>query len=131
MKKIVLLGLISIFLLTGCKKELVCSGKIDKEGKTASTKVIATIKNGKVNTTKVAITFDEKEATLQYCSLLEKLNLLTEQNKITYQCNNKTINFEKFQDFASIFANSNEDLDGISKTAFKKKMKDQYSFKCN
>ena len=130
MKKGILLGLASLFILTGCgnKNEVVCTGKMDEEGMKAEAKITATIKDDKVEKVSAAITFDDKETAEQYCSLFEMANGFaeSEDDKVGFKCDGKTISFENYSDFAG----DDEDIVGMAKADFIKTMEKEDGVTC-
>lgn len=109
MKKAAVLGLASLFLLTGCgSNKLTCKSD---EGK-----VIASIKNDKVTKISMEMTASSKEEAKMVCAVYKDA-----------KCSGKTV---KINDAASILGYSNKELSKVTKAEFKKAMEAE-DFKCN
>ncbi|MBO4600735.1 MAG: hypothetical protein J5634_00655 [Bacilli bacterium] len=108
MKKVAVLGLASLFLLTGCgSNKVTCKSD---EGK-----VTATIKNDKVTNISMEMTASSKEEAQMVCALYKEA-----------KCSGKTV---KISDAASLMGYSKSDLSKLSKDDFKKAM-EASDFKC-
>jgi len=108
-KKAAILGLASLFVLTGCgSNKLTCK---NKEGK-----VIATIKDDKVSKISMEVTADSKEEAKMVCAFYKGA-----------KCNGKKVTID---DAADMLGYSNKTLSKLSKADFKKAMEGQ-NFKCN
>ena len=109
MKKVAVLGLASLFLLTGCgSKKVTCKSD---EGK-----VIATLKGDKVSKISFEMEAPSKEEAKAVCALYKDA-----------KCSGKTV---KISDAASLMGFSKSDLEKLSKDDFKKGMESE-GFKCN
>ena len=98
MKKGILLGLASLFILTGCGgNKVVCTGKSDSAGISVEAKITATIKNDKVAKVSGEMTFKDEATAKTMCSYVELANSLVEKEsgKIKVTCKGKKINFRR------------------------------------
>ena len=127
MKKGILLGLASLFLLTGCGNKVVCSGKVNENGLKVDMKVTATFKNDKVNKLSGEIAFDDKDTAEQYCSLFKLANnYADEKDKISFKCSGKVIAFDDFNDFLG----DEHEYNKMSKKEFIKSMEESDGVSC-
>ena len=131
MKKGILLGLASLFILTGCGgNKVVCTGKMDEAGMKAEVKVTATLKSDKVSNIAADMTFDDESTAKSYCSLFELANSFAEkeEDKISFECKGKTISFKDY----SKMVDDDEDtkIIGMSKADFIKEMEKTDGVKC-
>ncbi len=131
MKKGILLGLASLFLLTGCGSngnKVVCTGKLEEDGMKAEMKLTATLKDDKVEKVAADMTFDSKDTAKQYCSLFEMANSFAEDeaDKVKFKCDGKTISFENYADFAG----EDDEIVGMSKADFIKEMEKEDGVTC-
>ena len=70
MKKAVVLGLSSLFLLTGCgSNKVTCSQSLNEAGMKIEAKIIATIKKDKVDAFEVVYNTDSKTTAQMFCTL--------------------------------------------------------------
>ena len=70
MKKAVVLGLSSLFLLTGCgSNKVTCSQSLSEAGMKIEAKIIATIKKDKVDNFEVVYNTDSKTTAQMFCTL--------------------------------------------------------------
>ena len=79
------------------KKEVVCSGKIEEDGKTYEVRITGTLDNNKVSAVKASMIFN---------SFAED-----DSKKIDYKCDGTTLTIEKYQNMAD-----SEDESPIGKT---------------
>ena len=131
MKKGILLGLASLFILTGCGgNKVVCTGKMNEAGMKAEMKITATIKSDKVSKIAAEMTFDDEKTAKSMCGLLELGNSFAEkeEDKVPFDCKGKTISFTDY----SKMADSDEDtkIIGMSKADFIKEMEKEDGVKC-
>ena len=109
MKKAAVLGLASLFILTGCgSNKLTCKSK---EGK-----VIASLKGDKVTKISMEMTASSKDEAKMICAIYKDA-----------KCSGKTV---KIDDAASMLGYSNKELEKVTKAEFKKAM-EASDFKCN
>lgn len=109
MKKVAVLGLASLFLLTGCgSKKVTCKSD---EGK-----VIATLKGDKVSKISFEMEAPSKEEAKQFCAIYKQA-----------KCSGKTV---KISDAASLMGFSDKDIAKLTKDTFKEGMESE-GFKCN
>ncbi len=127
MKKGVLLGLASLFILTGCGNKVVCTGKMDEAGMKATAKITATIKSDKVSKVSAAITFDDKQTAETYCGLIKAFATAGDED-MDIKCSGKTMNIGNYAAFAG--AEDDEKIIGMSKADFIKAMEKEDGVKC-
>jgi hypothetical protein len=109
MKKVAVLGLASLFLLTGCgSNKVTCSSD---EGK-----VIATLKDDKVSKVSIEIKAPSKEEAKAFCAIYKGA-----------KCSGKTV---KISDASEMMGISKSELGKVTKDTFKKNMKSA-GYKCN
>ena len=129
MKKGILLGLASLFIVTGCGgNKVVCTGKSDSAGISAETKITATIKNDKVAKVAGEMTFKDESTAKTMCSYVELANSLVEkeEDKVKVTCKGKTISFDDY----TKMADDEEKIIGMSKADFIKTMEKEDGVKC-
>ncbi len=121
MKKVVVLGLASLCLLTGCGNKVVCKGTQKESGKKVTMKVTATMKSDKVDKVSAKMTFSDKKDATEMCGLMELANSFAEKDsdKIDVKCKGKTI---EIKDYAKM---SGESTKGMKKADFIKAMEAQ------
>ena len=103
MKKGIVFLVAALFLLGGCgKNEVVCSGKVEEDGKTYEVKVTGTLKDDKIASVKASMVFGDKETTDQFCSIMSLINSFAEDDskKVDYKCDGTTITIENYQNMA-------------------------------
>lgn len=119
MKKVVVLGLTSLFLLTGCGSKVVCKGTTEDGGQKIKMKITATIKSDKVSKASATMTFSDKKTAEQTCGFLALAAAMSEEAKdLDYKCKGKTLevkNYELMED----------GIKGATKDSFIKSMKEQ------
>ena len=154
MKKGLVLGLACLLVLTGCgkkdeskadntkkgntkteekasKNQVVCSGKFEEGGLSAEMRVTATLKAGVVDKASVSMVFPDTETAKQYCSLFEFTNSIaeTEEEKVDFTCDGKTLTFKNYEDFADSEA-EDDDIMGLTKAEFIKAMEETDGVTC-
>ena len=132
MKKGILLGLASLFVLTGCGNKVVCTGKMDEAGMKAEVKITATIKADKVDKIAADMTFDDEKTAKSYCGLFELANSFAEkeEDKISFDCKGKTISFKDYSKMVDEDADSDNKVIGMKKADFIKEMEKEDGVKC-
>lgn len=123
MKKVMVLGLASLFILTGCgSKKVVCSGTTTEDGQKIKMKVTGSLKKDKIDKISAEMKFSDKDTAKQMCGLLELANSFAKDDeKIEYKCDGKTL---KIEDYAK-FSEDEDSLVGKSKKEFIKAMEEQ------
>lgn len=116
MKKVVVLGLASLFLLTGCGNKVVCKGESKEDGQKVNMKVTATLKSKKVDKVKATMKFSDKKSAEEMCGLLELAKQFSSDSKIEFKCKGKTIEFSDYTAMAG------DNVKGMSKADFIKAM---------
>ncbi len=114
MKKGIVFLVASLLLLSACgKKEVVCSGKIEEDGKTYEVRITGTLDNNKVSAVKASMIFGDTETADQFCSIMSLANSFAEDDskKIDYKCDGTTLTIENYQNMAD-----SEDESPIGKT---------------
>ena len=131
MKKGILLGLASLFVLTGCGNKVVCTGKMDEAGVKAEVKITATFKSDKVSKIAADMTFDDEKTAKSYCSLFDLANSFAEkeEDKISYECKGKTISFKDYSKMVDEDDDENKVI-GMKKADFIKEMEKTDGVKC-
>ncbi|MCR5787685.1 MAG: hypothetical protein K6G37_01160 [Bacilli bacterium] len=128
MKKVAVLGLTSLFLLTGCgsKNNVVCTGSTNEGGEKISMKVTGSLKGDKIEKVSAKLTFGSKDKAKQYCSIFELANSMASdsKDKIDVKCSGKSI---EFKDYTKV--SSDDSIIGASKADFIKAMEEQ-ELKC-
>lgn len=118
MKKVVVLGLTSLFLLTGCGSKVVCKGETKQSGQKVSAKYTATLKSKKVDKVKVTMKFSDKKSAEDYCGLMELAKAFAgDSAKLDFKCKGKTIEFSDYTQMSS-------EIKGMSKDDFIKSMEE-------
>ena len=142
MKKLAVLGLAALFLVTGCgskdddnsskksestkssetkkidsKNQVVCSGKESAAGQSISMKMTASLDSSdKVEKVSATITFNDKKFAEQYCSLYKAK--VEDADKIM-KCNGNSVEFSNYS------AVVGDEIAGIDKDEFIEVMEDE------
>lgn len=118
MKKVLVLGLASLFLLTGCGNKVTCTRKLSEGGKTITAKIIAKVKSNKIDSFDVQYDTDSKDTAKLFCTVYKSA-----------KCSGKTV---------KITGDDALSMVGISKSELKKTTKKDFikgiestGFKCN
>lgn len=119
MKRVAVLGIASLFLLTGCGSKVVCKGTAKENGEKVNMKVTATLKKDKIDKVSAKMSFSKKDTAKQYCSLFEAAKALGADSGVDVKCSGKTI---EFKDYAQV---TGEKLSGMTKADFIKEMEAQ------
>ena len=128
MKKGIILGLVSLFILTGCGNKVVCTWKITEDGERSQLRVTATFKNDKIDKLDAEISFVDAATAKEYCSLFERANRYAdEKDKIDFTCDGKTLTFKDFSDYAQ----SDSEYSKMTKKEFIKEMEELKALSVN
>ena len=124
MKKGILLGIASLFIVTGCGNKVVCTSKVDDAGMKAEVKVTAAFKGDKVNKVAAEMTFDDEKTAKSYCSLFELANSFAEkeEDKVSFDCKGKTISIK---DYSKMADDEDNKIIGMKKADFIKAMEEE------
>ena len=124
MKKVLFL-LPLLFLLTGCgEKKVTCTTTVEEDGVKYEAKMIANLKDNKVESGKMELTFGDKETGEQYCNLIKAfMGLAEDENKVEIKCDGKKMTVDSL-DFDT--EEDEESLIGKTKDDFIKAFKEKY-----
>ena len=121
MKKLLFL-LPLLFFITGCGNKVTCTYKIEEDGKKYEAKVVANLKNDKVESGKMELTFDSKDEAEQYCNLIKAfMGFASEEDKVDIKCSGKKMTINSL-DFGS-----EDSIIGKTKDEFIKAIKEENS----
>ena len=120
MKKVVVLGLASLFILTGCgSNKVTCKGTAKENGQKVDMKVVGTVKNDKISKVSAEMKFSDKDTAKSMCSLMELANSFAKDDeKIDFECDGKTLKIKDYSKFDS----DSDSVIGKSKADFIKAM---------
>ena len=122
MKKVLGLSLISLLVLTGCEKSVVCKGTVEEDNAKASIEVKGILENDKISKASATMSFSDETSAQSTCGMLALVNSFAEDSeKITYECNGKTIKLDNYLQMAS----EDEKKDSYTKDEFIKLMEEQ------
>lgn len=122
MKKVLGLSLISLLVLTGCEKSVVCKGTVEEDGINANIEVKGILENDKISKASATMTFSDETASQSVCGMLALVNsFATDSEKINYECNGKTVKLENYLQMAS----EEEKKDSYTKDEFIKLMEEE------
>lgn len=122
MKKVLGLSLISLLVLTGCEKSVVCTGTLEEDGINANIEVKGILENDKISKAPATMTFSDETASQSVCGMLALVNsFATESEKVNYECNGKTVKLDNYLQMAS----EEEKKDSYTKDEFIKLMEEQ------
>ena len=123
MKKVLFL-LPLLFLLTGCGNKVTCTTTVEEDGEKYEAKVVANLKNNKVESGKMELTFSDKEKGEQYCNLIKAfMGMAEEDQKVDIKCDGKKMTIDSL-DFDT--DEGEEKLVGKTKDDFIKAFKEKY-----
>ena len=112
MKRVAILGLTGLFLLTGCGNKVTCKGTDKVDGSKVSVKVTAELESKKVESISAVMKFDDETVAKQYCS---KLKFYVGD---LAKCDGKEVKIENYNKV------SNGNMVGKTKKEFKNYMKE-------
>lgn len=132
MKKsiIAIVAVVALGCITGCgknKNQVVCTGKATENGKTYEAKIVANLKNNKVNDGYIEMKFSDSKTADTMCSLFKLANSMAdkESDKIDYSCKGKTVKIN------TLDMDEDEKFVGLTREEFiKKATKDSEDIKC-
>ena len=126
MKKIVFL-LPLLLLLTGCgSQKVTCTATMTEENEKYELKIVADIKDNKINSGSIVMKFENKDTADQFCSLYEAINSLAEDDKkIDYKCNGNEVTFSSLE-FLEDGEEEEEKVIGMTKDDFVKKFQEEF-----
>lgn len=130
MKKFLLIGISSLFLLTGCNSnKIVCTEKIDENGINSELIVTASLNKNRVDKISATMTFENKAMADQVCGIFEKTNTFAEQESdmINLDCKDNVITFD---DYSKLLNNDEEKVIGMKKADFIKMMEKNKGVSC-
>ena len=127
MKKAIVLGAASLFLLTGCGDKVVCTGKVDESGVKADMKIVATFKKDKISNATAEMKFADKKSADKICSLFETMNNFAEkdEDKLDVKCKGKTLKIANYTKLAD-----EDEIKNMTKDSFIKEMEQTDGVKC-
>ena len=117
MKKLFLIGVVGVLLLTGCGSsigsgaDVKCSGKMTEDGVSAEATYYAYLKDGKVSKVDIEMTFDDSKYADQVCQVYELAKTLApeEAGDMKINCSGKTVTIEGMKD---------DDFENLTKEQF-------------
>lgn len=126
MKKVAILFVIGLFLVSGCgkKNQVVCTGSQEESGQKFTMKVTANIKDDKVSGISAKMTFDNEDMAKSFCGILGLANSMSEdsKNKIEFDCGKKSITIKNYEKLAE---SEGENVADLSKEDFIKAMEEE------
>lgn len=129
MKKTLLtVALISLFATTGCgkKDEVVCTGKVEESGMSYEMKVVGKLKDDKITSGSIEMTFSDEKAAQTFCGFFALANSMAENSdeQINYTCDGKKVKVD------SIEAVIDDNFEGMTKDDFIKEITKEENVSC-
>ena len=118
MKKLFLVGVVGLLLLTGCgskKGDVVCSGKMNESGVSIEANYYGYLTEGKISRLDVEMVFTDKETADTMCTYMKQS---ASSLGIGVSCSGKTVTIENFE-------KTTAGLSGMSKDDFVSAMQQQ------
>ena len=104
MKKgiLVVVALFGVVLLSGCDmvlgEKVVCTGKTTESGMESEDKVVATLKNGKIDKVTLKSIYGSEKTAQEMCDLQQSINSINSSGeKINFHCNGKTLEVDNYE----------------------------------
>ena len=111
---------------TGCTKKVTCVVTRTEPDDKIRTKLVATIKKGKVDSVSAKLTFTKKTVAKEYCNYFGLIDKIEDgNNKVNVKCSDTYIVLKNYSN-----AVSEEDYIGLSKSDFVNKMTNN-GMECN
>lgn len=123
MKRVLGLSLISLLVLTGCEKSVVCKGTLEEDSTKANIEVKGIIENDKISKASATMTFSDETSSQSMCGMLALVNSFAtdESKKIGYECSGKTVKLDNYLQMVS----EEESKDSYTREEFIKLMENE------
>ena len=114
-------SVIAIGCVTGCggkKNQVVCTGKVSEGSQTYEAKIVAKLKDNKVNDGYMEMKFSDQKTADTMCGMMKLANSMAEDEskKIDFTCKGKTLKINSLESMES--EDSDDKIIGMTKEAF-------------
>lgn len=130
MKKVAILFVVGLFLVSGCgkKNQVTCTATQEENGQKYTMTITADMKDDKVSSVSAKMAFDSEDTAKSFCGILGLVNSMAEDedSKVNYDCGKKSITIKNYEKLAE---SEGEEVKGLTKEEFIKGLEEE-KFTC-